>query len=435
MPTHLEDPTSRVRESLPAVESQPPAVDGTALSPASAQVPDADGSRVLPVPAPAHVSETRRIALVHDYLTQFGGAERVLEVLHEVFPEGRIFTSLVDRSALPPRVAAWDLHETWLARIPQASRVHRGLVPLYPAAFRGLADALAEVDVILADSSAWAHHVGVHAETVLICYCHSPARFLYGDRDYLAPARIPPILGHLASMVFAALRRTDRRAAARVDRYVANSRNVAARIRAIYGRDAAIVYPPVDVDRFAGPPIPAEPWYLVVSRLVPHKRIDLAVDVATRYRLPLKVIGDGRAYAQLRRRAGPTVEFLGRMDDAQVVDHYRRARALILPGAEDFGMTAVEAQAAGRPVIAYGAGGALESILPGETGILFGCQTVESLMASIEAFEARQWEAERCRANALRFGRERFLREIAAEVEAALESKELRRGSIALSAD
>ncbi|MGH2534747.1 MAG: glycosyltransferase [Thermomicrobiales bacterium] len=430
MPTHLDDPTTHARHALPEAQA---GTEPLAAAGAGRRVDE--GGSVVPVPSSAHLTATRRIALVHDYLTQFGGAERVLEVLHEVFPEGQIFTSLVDRSALPPRVASWDLHETWLARLPRATRVHRGLIPLYPAAFRGLAEELAEVDVILADSSAWAHHVGAHAETVLICYCHSPARFLYGDRDYLAPAKIPPILGHVASIVFAALRRTDRRAAARVDRYVANSRNVAARIRAIYGRDAAIVYPPVDVDRFAGPEIPPEPWYLVVSRLVPHKRIDLAVDVATRYGLPLKVIGDGRTLARLRRRAGPTVEFLGRMDDAQVVEHYRRARALILPGAEDFGMTAVEAQAAGRPVIAYGAGGALESILAGETGVLFGCQTVESLMAAIEDFEARHWDANRCRTNALRFGRERFLREIAAEVEAALETRELKRGAIARSAD
>jgi glycosyltransferase involved in cell wall biosynthesis len=220
-----------------------------------------------------------------------------------------------------------------------------------------------------------------------------------------------------------ALRRTDQRAAARVDRYIANSRNVADRIRAAYGRDAAVVYPPVDVERFAGAEIEPAPWYLVVSRLVPHKRIDLAVDACTRYRVPLKVIGDGRAIDDLRRRAGQTVEFLGRVDDATVVHHLQHCRAFLLPGVEDFGISAVEAQAAGRPVIAFGDGGVRESVVPGETGLFFDFQTPESLMAAIDAAETRHWEPQRCRANAARFGKERFLREMAAEVDAAILAK------------
>ncbi|CAN5869723.1 glycosyltransferase [soil metagenome] len=318
-----------------------------------------------------------RVALVHDYLTQYGGAERVLSVLHEMFPEAAVFSSVVDFDALPEEFGGWDVRQTRLAGFPKAKQIHRGLIPLYPGAFRGLRDELAEMDVVIADSSAWAHHAGVSDETALICYCHSPARFLYGDSTYLGPAALPAGVRQAAGVAFAGLRRADRRAAARVDRYVANSRNVAARIERAYGRRVTVVYPPIDVERFAGAIGEPEEWFAVVSRLVPHKRVDLAVDAATRYGFPLKVVGEGRSEEKLRRRAGPTVEFLGQRDDDEVADLLRRCRALLLPGMEDFGMTAVEAQAAGRPVIAYAGGGALESILPGETGVLFGEQTVE----------------------------------------------------------
>jgi glycosyltransferase involved in cell wall biosynthesis len=370
-----------------------------------------------------------RMAFVHDYLTQYGGAERVLEVLHALDPSAPVFTSIVDPRALPAPFASWDLRPSALNRVPGAARLHRGLLPLYPRMFRDLAPQLAAFDVVLADSSAWAHHAGTAPDTTLVCYCHSPARFLYGDRDYLEPARMPPGVDQAMTVLFAALRRADRQAATRVDRFVANSRNVAARIRRVYGRDVAVVYPPVDVARFApaGADEDPAPWFLVVSRLVPHKRIDLAVDACTRCALPLKIIGEGRAAIALQRRAGPTVEFLGRLDDAAVADHLRRCRALILPGVEDFGLTAVEAQAAGRPVIAYRAGGAVESVVPWETGVFFDQPTPEALLRAIELFEARRWEPWRARGNAARFSAARFLHEMTAEVEAAVAAKARRR--------
>lgn len=371
----------------------------------------------------------RRVALVHDYLTQFGGAERVLQSLHQLFPEAPVYSSLVDLDALPATFSAWDLHQTRLAKLPWASKLHRAFLPFYPAAFRELGDALREADVVVADSSAWAHHVAVSDQTALICYCHSPARFLYGDQHYLRPASLPPGLRQLSSVAFAGLRRQDHLAARRVDRYIANSRNVALRIERAYGRRAAVVYPPVDVAPFlAGAPVPyPEPWYLVVSRLVPHKRVDLAVDACTRYGIPLKVIGGGRSAERLQRRAGPTVEFLGQLSDDDVVDHLKRCRALILPGLEDFGMTAIEAQAAGRPVIAFAAGGALESILPGETGMFFHAPTVESLMEAIDRFERRRWEPVTAQANARRFGVARFHAEILEEIEAGIAARSRKR--------
>jgi glycosyltransferase involved in cell wall biosynthesis len=362
-----------------------------------------------------------RIALVHDYLTQYGGAERVLETLHELYPGAPVFTSVTDLSALPPSFATWQIHNSPMQRIPGAAQFHRALLPLFPAAFRSFTSALREFDVVIADSSAWSHNVVVRDDATLICYCHSPARFLYGDQGYLRPARLPPLVRQLTPPIFAWLRRNDRRAAARVDRYLANSRNVADRIKRVYGREATVIYPPVDVERYASgchPPQP-EPWYLVVSRLVPHKRVDLVVTACHRLGKPLKIIGDGRALSDLRRHAGPSIEFLGRLDDAGVIDHLQRCRALILPAAEDFGMTAVEAQAAGRPVIALGQGGALESIVDGETGLFFVRQDPDSLIDAIQRFEGREWHPHHAHANASRFSKTRFMQQIARGIETA----------------
>jgi glycosyltransferase involved in cell wall biosynthesis len=366
-----------------------------------------------------------RIALVHDYLTQYGGAERVLETLRERYPTAPVFTSVSNLSALPPSFASWQIHNSPMQRLPRAAMVHRALLPLFPAAFRSFTGALREFDVVIADSSAWSHNVVVRDDAVLLCYCHSPARFLYGDEGYLRPARLPPLVRQLTPPVFAWLRRNDRRAAARVDRYLANSNNVARRIQRLYGREATVIYPPVDVERYApgNPPPEPEPWYLVVSRLVPHKRVDLAVSACNRLGKPLKIIGDGRALSDLRRHAGPSIEFLGRLDDADVIDQLRRCRALILPAAEDFGITAVEAQAAGRPVIAFGEGGALESIVDGETGLFFDRQDPDSLVEAIQRFEAREWNPALARANASRFSKTRFMKQIAAEVQAAIVAK------------
>jgi len=366
-----------------------------------------------------------RVALVHDYLTQYGGAERVLEALHELYPDAPVFTSVTDRSALPPTFSSWQIHNSPMQWMPGAAHVHRALLPLFPAAFRSFTAALRGFDVVIADSSAWSHGVVVNDDAVLVCYCHSPARFLYGDEDYLRPARLPPLFRQVTPPIFAWLRRIDRRSAARVDRYLANSRNVARRIKRLYGRDATVVYPPVDVARYApgGQPPEPESWYLVVSRLVPHKRIDLAVDACNRLGRPLKIVGDGRSLSDLRRRAGPTTEFLGPLDDDDVIDLLRRCNALILPAAEDFGMTAVEAQAAGRPVIAYGNGGALESIVEGKTGVFFDDQTPDSLVEAIQRFEHREWHPNRAIANAARFGKDRFMQQIAQEVEAAVSEK------------
>jgi len=356
--------------------------------------------------------------LVHDYLTQMGGAERVLAALHDLFPDATVWTSLVDREVLPPEWAEWDIRSTpgVAARVP--ARHHRWLLPVYPHTFAAIGRVLPpDLDLLVSDSSAWAHHAIPPPGVPHLCYCHSPARFLWGDAAYLGPARLPGVARPALGAVFAALRRGDRRAAARVTRFLANSATVARRIEAAWGVVAPVVYPPVELDRFAGDHGPPGEGFLVVSRLVPHKRVDLAIAACALAGVPLTIIGTGRDESRLRATAPPGVEVLGGLDDAAVAAAMGRCRALIVPATEDFGITAVEAQAAGRPVVALGVGGALETVIPGETGILFPEPTAASLAAALRDVPRIDWDPARCRANATRFHPDRFRSAIAHHTE------------------
>lgn len=349
-----------------------------------------------------------RVALVHDYLTQYGGAERVLEVLHDMYPDAPVFTSLYDPEHLPVELRRWDIRTSPLAKIPGADSTHRLWTPIYPQIFRQLGRSLPDdVDVVIADSSAWSHHAApVSPKVPLISYCHSPARFLYGDRDYLEAAKLGP-LRPLANGVFSMLRAQDRKAAERVTQFIANSGAVRDRIRNVYDRDAKVIYPPIDIERFRPKHhVVSEDWYLVVSRLVPHKWIDRAVRGCTAANVPLKIIGSGRAEPELRAIAGPTVSFLGERTDAEVVDYMQRCKALILPGIEDFGMTAIEAQAAGRPVIAARGGGALETVVDGKTGWHFSTTDESELVALL--LQNEEWDTNRIQQHAASFGRDAF---------------------------
>jgi glycosyltransferase involved in cell wall biosynthesis len=349
-----------------------------------------------------------RVALVHDYLTQYGGAERVLEVLHGMYPNAPVYTSLYELEHLPASLQTWDIHTSPLAKIPGAAKTHRLWTPLYPQIFRQLGQSISgDVDVVIADSSAFSHHAAPTSSDVpLVTYCHSPARFLYGDRDYLGAAKLGP-LRPITDGVFSLLRSQDQKAAKRVTQFIANSNAVRTRIQEVYDRDAVVIYPPIDIDRFRPKEhVVAENWYLVVSRLVPHKWIDRAVRACTTANVPLKVIGSGRSEAELRAIAGQTIQFLGERTDAEVVEHMQRCKALILPGVEDFGMTAVEAQAAGRPVIAAHGGGALETVISGETGWHF-CTNEQSELVELLQRE-HSWDTDRIQAHAAGFSRNAF---------------------------
>jgi glycosyltransferase involved in cell wall biosynthesis len=345
-----------------------------------------------------------RIALVHDYLTQFGGAEQVLAVLQRLFPEATTFTTLHDPNADLPGIDQDRVVESRLGMVRWFRQHHRAALPLFPVAMRDLRRRLTEFDVIIADSSAWAHQIKPRPDQAFIAYCHSPARFLYGDADYLGATGVDGPVARAFHSVSAPFRWLDRRAYRRADVVLANSQQVAGRLAHRLGITATVLHPPIDVaamqpDGFREP----EDWYLVVSRLVPHKRVDLVVETATAHDIPVKIIGVGRELERLRAMAGPTVQFLGFQPHAQVIEHFQRCRAFILPGVEDFGMTAVEAQAAGRPVLAFGRGGALESVQDGVSGVLFEEQTPESLLAAMRRLDAMEVRPEACVQNAHRF--------------------------------
>jgi glycosyltransferase involved in cell wall biosynthesis len=359
-----------------------------------------------------------RVALVHDYLTQYGGAERVLDAIHGQFPDAPVYTSLYDPDHLPGHFQRWDIRTSPLSRIPGAARTHRVWLPIYPLIFGEIGRQLKDVDIVIADSSAWSHHAHPPGNVPTICYCHSPARFLYKDRHYLNATPAQRLSQPLLNGVFGGYRALDRRAAHRITRYIANSQAVAERIKQQYGIDAQVIYPPIETERFRPTaPVQTEDWFLVVSRLVPHKWIERAVRASTASGLPLKIIGDGRARADLMKIAGPSVEFLGALPDEAVTDHLQRCLAMILPGVEDFGMTSVEAQAAGRPVIAARGGGALETVIEGTTGYLFEPEDELSLIAALTEARRQSWDSAAILAHAEQFNRERFDRELRAVVE------------------
>lgn len=340
-----------------------------------------------------------KLALVHDWLNQLGGAEDVLETLVEMFPRAPVHTSIYWREGMPAAYRAWDVRTTWMDRLPGIYRHHQPYLPLYPLAFSRLD--LSGYDVVLSNKSGFCH--GVRAGQVPhVCYCLTPTRYVWDFAGYAAREALPGAVKNVLRPVVALLRRWDYRAAQRVTHFIAISREVQSRIRRYYGRESVVIYPPVETGRFR--PAPAqEDYYLIVSRLVPYRRIDLAVRAFNRLGLPLLVAGDGRDRARLQSLAKPNVTFLGRVPDDDLPALYARCRAYVLPGAEDFGIAPVQAQAAGRPVIAYGAGGALDTVIEGETGAFFQEPTPESLAGAVRSFDPAGIDPRACVQNAARF--------------------------------
>jgi glycosyltransferase involved in cell wall biosynthesis len=359
-----------------------------------------------------------RVALVHDFLLDLRGAERVLAEICAAWPEADLLTAVYDEAGTEGRFAARRPITSFLQRVRPTARSFRALLPLYPHAIEAFD--LRGYDTVISSSSAWAHGVLVDPGAVHVCYCHNPFRYAWNEREATLRARHPLVRPPLR-LLLSRWRQWDWIAAQRVDRYVANSRTTAARIRRYLGRESTVLHPPVRTERFhAAPAERVGDSYVVLGELVAHKRVDVAIQAFNALRRSLLVVGDGPELRRLRRLAGPTVRFAGRVSDECVAELLARARALVVPATEEFGIAAVESLAAGRPVIALGEGGVLESVIEGVTGTFYGANLPEALAAAVAGFDPASIDPRACRAAAERFGAERFRAELRAIVEAAV---------------
>jgi glycosyltransferase involved in cell wall biosynthesis len=352
-----------------------------------------------------------RVALVHDFLLDLRGAERVFAAICDAWPNADVYTAIYDEAGTEGRFAARAPRTSFLQRVRPTARTFRPLLPLYPHAVESLD--LRGYDIVISSSSAWAHGVLVDPDAVHVCYCHNPFRYAWSEREATLEARnllTRPALRVLLSR----WRQWDWIAAQRVDAYVANSAVTAARVRRYFGRTARILHPPVELARFAPGPVGAH--YLVLAELMAHKRIDVAIRAFNALRRPLVVVGDGPEWRRLRRLAGPTVRLTGRLSDAEVADLLRTSQALVVTAEEEFGIAAVESLASGRPVIAPRSGGVLETVTAGETGVFY--DEPEALAEVVAGFDPGAVDPAACVTSAHRFGVERFqerLRAIVAE--------------------
>src|SRR4051812_19437704 len=360
-----------------------------------------------------------KVALVHDYLNQMGGAERVVMAFHEIFPDAPIYTSIYDPQRVDPAFQKMDIRTSFMQKFPLVTKHHQPYLPFYPFAMESLD--LRGYDLVLSSSSAFAKGVITRPETMHICYCHTPMRWCWNYDEYVEREQLGKIARSILPFFITGLRTWDQSSSMRVDHFIANSPVVAERIRKYYRRDAVVIPPPVDASRFSfDPTAQPEDYFLIVSRLIPYKRIDLAIAACNKLQLPLIIIGGGRDLERLKKMAGPTIRFLGRLSDEEVLYYYAHCRALLFPGEEDFGITPLEAQASGRPVIAYGAGGALASVIAGVTGVFFKEQTVESLASVLEAFDEHKFDPQTMRNHALEFDMPRFHRRILQFIQAKM---------------
>jgi glycosyltransferase involved in cell wall biosynthesis len=351
------------------------------------------------------------LALVHDWLNQLGGAEDVLETLAQMFPRAPIFTSIYWKAGMPAHYRQWPIRVSFMDRLPGVYRHHQPYLPLYPLAFERFD--LSGHAIILSNKSGFCHGVPKPEGAIHICYCLAPTRYVWGFDDYAAREGLSPAARVLLRPLLAALRRWDKAAARRVDGFIAISSEIQGRIARFYERESVIIHPPVDTTRFQ-PRRDVGDYFLSLGRLIPYKRIDLAVRACRTLNIPLWVGGAGRDRARLEGMAGPTVKFLGRVPEADLPELVAHCRAFIFPGLEDFGITPVQALAAGRPVIAYAGGGALDIVQEGVNGVLFYEQTEAALCEAIERFSKIKFDSETVRRSAEKFDTTVFKEKLAA---------------------
>jgi glycosyltransferase involved in cell wall biosynthesis len=361
---------------------------------------------------------TGSAALCHDWLTGMRGGERVLEILCDGFPDATVYALIADRNAVSETINKHPIETSWLQDIPNIANNYRSCLPLFPAAIKNLAPT--EVDLMVSTSHCVAKSIQTHPNTRHLCYCFTPMRYAWTFYDeYFGKSRAKAAV---AKPLLAALRHWDRKTASRVDRFVAISNHVQKRIKDFYGRESDVVYPPVDTERCTLGPTPEQHggFDLIVSAMVPYKRVDLAVAAYTRLGYPLKVVGVGSKLAEIKEMAGDKVEFLEWQSDAAILKLYQNCRQLVFPGEEDFGIVPLEAQSCGRPVVAYGRGGALETIQDGLSGTFFMEQSEESLIQAIQESAARDWDPHAIRRHAENFGVANFIAGLAESMQHCL---------------
>lgn len=353
-----------------------------------------------------------RIAIIHDHLMQFGGAERVLLALHQAFPQADIFTLVKNKETLQ-RLGNLKTHTTFIQNMPGGERFYKWYLPLMPVAWERLD--LSNFDVVISSASALAKGVLPSEQALHICYCHTPTRYLWSDaKSYVDELPTSGLVKAVLPFILKQLREWDYLAAQRVDYFIANSRCVAQRIKRYYRRESEVIYPPVDVERIrpAADLPPKGAYYIIVSRLRPYKRVDMVVQAFNQLGLPLIIIGDGEQRSALQAMAKPNIKFVGEVSDIQRNNLLNNAAAFINPQLEDFGITAVEAMAAGRPVLALGQGGALESVVPGVTGEFFTEQSWEALAHAVLQFKPQAYDPVAIRHHAEKFSTQSFIKQI-----------------------
>ena len=343
-----------------------------------------------------------RVALVYDRVNKIGGAERVLETLHQIWPEAPLYTAV-----FYPQTAPWSkkfkVIPSFLNKFPLARKRHEAYPYLMPLAFESFD--FNEYDVVISVTSEAAKGIVTQPKTFHLCYCLTPTRYLWsGYDDYFQNN----FFRFLTRPMVSYLRYWDKIACQRPDAYLAISKNVQKRIKKYYQKDSAILYPPLDTEKWSLGEEKVEDYFLVVSRLVSYKKVDLAIQAFNQLGLPLKIVGTGSQMGRLKRMAQKNIEFLGQLTDKELLGYYQRCQALIFPQEEDLGMVPLEAQACGRPVIAYQGGGALETVIEGKTGLFFDSQTPGSLIRAIKKFEKKRFNSQACRQNAERFSQENF---------------------------
>lgn len=367
-----------------------------------------------------------RVALVHDWLTGMRGGEKVLEAICELYPEAPIFTLVRVKGAVSASIERHPIRTSWLQRLPRAGRFYRHYLPLFPAAVESFD--LDNYDLVISSSHCAVKSVIRRGGATHLCYCHSPMRYAWDQYGaYFGPQQVGRVASAAVRPVMASLARWDAGTAGRVDRFLANSQYVAGRIRRYYNRGSTVVYPPVDTDFFqpSSDRASSAASMLVVSALVPYKRIDVAIGAARLANVPLRIVGQGPEEAALRRLAdGAPVEFLGWRSDEDIRLLYQQSSAVLLPGVEDFGIVPAEAQACGTPVIAFGQGGATETVRDGETGVLVAEPSAQAFASAIARVVDAPFDAVPIRRNAERFSRAAFRESFTAAVADALAGRD-----------